>query len=347
MECVVNNKPSVVQAEASAEKAVIASHLAAAAPAANATDSSSAAATASSSATATAAGKKKKAATPSAIARERKLEREKRESATADIQQSLMRKVQSGTVKDMQAAKDMLKHLMTETEKAANSAAASSSSSGPLAKKGKGKGKGTGNPQSIFTAGRRSADQTGKQHLLDEHEEWFLPKAESALEEIFRRFDSTHAGQATADFDSMERTPKDALCWTTVDIQAFARATNGQEFSTEELLEIKENLTHDDQGRLTCTGFCDFYHLQTTSHPDETWKDLKRLSDTRDTQGPDSEGSGRWIECSHLFASVALCGFFSAPGDTTITWSSRRLRCRRCSLDCSTYREELVPLNLT
>jgi hypothetical protein len=181
----------------------------------------------------------------------------------------------------MKEAQEMLKQLMLETEKSVTSSSASSSSSssagGQLINKPT-KGKGTGNPQSIFTAARRSTDQSGKQHLLDEDEEWFLPAAEGALEEIFRRFDSTHKGKATAQEGAEEeRTPRDSLCWTLSDTQSFARTTNGKEFSTEELMEIKENLTHDSEGRLTLQGFLDFYHLQTTSHPDETWKDLKKL----------------------------------------------------------------------
>lgn len=82
--------------------------------------------------------------------------------------------------------------------------------------------------------------------MLDDDEEWFRPEAESALEEIFRRFDTIHIDQPTA--------ARDSLAWNLKDIQAFAMATNGKEFSTEELVEIKDNLEHDDEGRLTCQG---------------------------------------------------------------------------------------------
>ena len=124
-------------------------------------------------------------------------------------------------------------------------------------------------PQSAADKARKAAD--GKAALLDDDEEWFLPPAEAAFEEIFRRFDSGHPLTANPP------APKLSLGWSLADTQRFAVATNGKPFGTEELVEIADNLEHNKEGQLTLQGFLDFYHLQTTSHPDETWKDLKKL----------------------------------------------------------------------
>lgn len=113
---------------------------------------------------------------------------------------------------------------------------------------------------SSSSASSASSASSTKLPLMDEDDEWFLPEAESALEQVFRRFASIPSVGAPAD------TPRDDLAWAIADIQSFARATNGKEFSTEELVDIQENLDHDEEGRLTCQGFLDFYHLQTSSH---------------------------------------------------------------------------------
>lgn len=89
---------------------------------------------------------------------------------------------------------------------------------------------------------------------------WFFPRAEAVLGEIFDTFDE--------DRDK---------AWSVEETQKFALATNGIKFTQEELTEIKDNLHHDDKGNWTLRGFLDFYHLQTSSHPDETWKDIMKL----------------------------------------------------------------------
>ena len=113
---------------------------------------------------------------------------------------------------------------------------------------------------STFSGPRRSKDQSGKELLLDEDEEWFLPAAEAALEEVFRRFDSAHPMPASA------AVHRDSLSWTVADLQRFAMATNGRLFTTEELVEVQDNLEHNEQGQLTLQGFLDLFHLQTTAH---------------------------------------------------------------------------------
>ena len=179
------------------------------------------------------AKKKKKSNTPGAIARERAAARQAsngQPSALAAKANELLASLEAAGVKGVKknGGKD-----------------ATSSSTATAAKK-----------DTIFNTKHRSNDQSGKLSLLDADEADFLPAAESALVEVFRRF----ASSCSSD------TPRDELGWSLADIQSFARATNGKEFTTEELMEIQDNLEHDDQGRLTCQGFLDFYHLQTTSH---------------------------------------------------------------------------------
>ena len=99
--------------------------------------------------------------------------------------------------------------------------------------------------------------------ILDSKGEWFTNKAELVFKEIFDRFD--------VDKDD---------AWNVSEIQSFAEYTNGVKFTQEELKEIKNNLQHNKDGNLTRQGFLDFYHLQTQSHKDETWKDLHKLGYT-------------------------------------------------------------------
>jgi len=161
-------------------------------------------------------------------------------------------------------------------ERAAARKAAQGSSSSSSSSSSKSASTTSSTPDSIFSAPRKSRDQSGKVSLLDDDEDWFLPKAEAVLEEIFRRFDSHH--QPFPMTDSAQSLPKrEELYWEENDLQSFALATNGRKFTKDELNEVRMNLEHDDKGRLTCQGFMCFYHLQTTSHPDETWKDLKKL----------------------------------------------------------------------
>jgi hypothetical protein len=133
-----------------------------------------------------------------------------------------------------------------------SSASSSSSASASSSQLQAGPGSKTNNPQSIFNTPRIKTKKGGPKMLGDgllDAEDEFVPKAHAALVEVFRRFDSTHAGSTAAD------APDDSLCWTVADIQRFALATNGRPFSNEELMEITENLTHDEQGRLTTQGY--------------------------------------------------------------------------------------------
>jgi hypothetical protein len=52
---------------------------------------------------------------------------------------------------------------------------------------------------------------------------------------------------------------------------------NGAPFSDATLQEAMESFDCDDQGRMTLAGFEEMYHLQTTSEPEATVKDLSVL----------------------------------------------------------------------
>lgn len=89
---------------------------------------------------------------------------------------------------------------------------------------------------------------------------WFVPAVESIFTEIFHNFDEDKDGGLNG-----------------AELQIWAHACNNKQFSDEELNEIKDNLEHDDKNNLSLQGFLNFYLLQSSSHPAETWKDLKKL----------------------------------------------------------------------
>ncbi|KAF9094333.1 hypothetical protein BGX23_002258 [Mortierella sp. AD031] len=60
------------------------------------------------------------------------------------------------------------------------------------------------------------------------------------------------------------------------ELDAFAKDTNGAVFDEDSRNEITEFLDLDDKGQLTLKGFLQMYNLQTTSEPEETWKDLQK-----------------------------------------------------------------------
>ncbi|KAI1318814.1 hypothetical protein EDD11_005660 [Mortierella claussenii] len=60
------------------------------------------------------------------------------------------------------------------------------------------------------------------------------------------------------------------------ELDAFAKDTNGDVFDEETRGEITEFLDLDDKGHLTLKGFLQMYNLQTSSEPEETWKDLQK-----------------------------------------------------------------------
>ncbi|GJJ77318.1 hypothetical protein EMPS_09677 [Entomortierella parvispora] len=60
------------------------------------------------------------------------------------------------------------------------------------------------------------------------------------------------------------------------ELDAFAKDTNGDVFDEDTRTEITEFLDLDDKGQLTKKGFLQMYNLQTSSEPEETWKDLQK-----------------------------------------------------------------------
>jgi len=96
--------------------------------------------------------------------------------------------------------------------------------------------------------------------LLDAAGDWFVPCVESALSEIFDRFDVDGDG-----------------CWNIAETQSFAVAVNGVPFTTAELYQVIQHFDRDKSGKWLKKGFLQFYHLQTESHPAETLRDLARL----------------------------------------------------------------------
>ncbi|KAG0220536.1 hypothetical protein BGX31_010896 [Mortierella sp. GBA43] len=47
-------------------------------------------------------------------------------------------------------------------------------------------------------------------------------------------------------------------------------------FNEDSLAEIREFFDLDDKNNLTLKGFLQMYNLQTSSEPEETWKDLQK-----------------------------------------------------------------------
>ena len=96
--------------------------------------------------------------------------------------------------------------------------------------------------------------------LLEGDDDYLSKDCQSALKEIFARFDSGN---------------KHAL--SEAELKAFSKvANNGEgEFDEEELKDIKDTFPSDSEGRLTFDGFLDMYHLQTSARPLDTLKDLR------------------------------------------------------------------------
>ncbi|KAJ1974672.1 hypothetical protein H4R35_003501 [Dimargaris xerosporica] len=84
---------------------------------------------------------------------------------------------------------------------------------------------------------------------------------EQALNEIFARYDQDQDGALKLE-----------------ELQAFARFSNGEPFSQDEVDEILEYFDTTDDGKaLTLEGFYQLYQLQTASGRDEeTWRDLRK-----------------------------------------------------------------------
>ncbi|KAF9438231.1 hypothetical protein BGZ76_009062 [Entomortierella beljakovae] len=113
--------------------------------------------------------------------------------------------------------------------------------------------------------------------LVDE-EGALTQECEDALVAIFNNYDSDKDGALS-----------------TKELDAFARDTNGDVFDEDTRTEITEFLDLDDKGQLTLKGFLQMYNLQTSSEPEETWKDLQKhgydtklkLVASRDENGED------------------------------------------------------------
>ncbi|KAF9172421.1 hypothetical protein BGX21_003821 [Mortierella sp. AD011] len=94
--------------------------------------------------------------------------------------------------------------------------------------------------------------------LVDE-EGALTQECEDALVAIFRNYDLDKDGALSK-----------------AELDAFARDTNGDVFDEDTRAEISEFLDLDDKGQLTLKGFLQMYNLQTSSEPEETWKDLQK-----------------------------------------------------------------------
>ncbi|KAF8931110.1 hypothetical protein BGZ52_013327 [Haplosporangium bisporale] len=94
--------------------------------------------------------------------------------------------------------------------------------------------------------------------LIDE-DGGLTQECEDALVAIFERYDVDKDG---------------ALSNTELD--AFAKDTNGDVFDEDTRNEITEFLDLNSKGYLTLKGFLQMYNLQTSSEPEETWKDLQK-----------------------------------------------------------------------
>ncbi|KAJ2644241.1 hypothetical protein GGF44_000734 [Coemansia sp. RSA 1694] len=96
----------------------------------------------------------------------------------------------------------------------------------------------------------------------------FTPKCESALKEIFERYDQDKDGALNDK-----------------ELQAFATFTNGSPFTESDLADIRTNLDCTEDGALLKGGFLQLYSLQTNAgDDDETWADLKKHGYNSDLQ---------------------------------------------------------------
>ncbi|KAF9404836.1 hypothetical protein BGZ94_003912 [Podila epigama] len=75
-------------------------------------------------------------------------------------------------------------------------------------------------------------------------------------------------------FESYDLDKDGAL--SNAELDAFAKDTNGDVFDEDTRNEITEFLDLNEKGYLTLKGFLQMYNLQTSSEPEETWKDLQK-----------------------------------------------------------------------
>ncbi|GAM17385.1 hypothetical protein SAMD00019534_005600, partial [Acytostelium subglobosum LB1] len=93
--------------------------------------------------------------------------------------------------------------------------------------------------------------------LLDDDDDFFLPKVEDALREIFGRYDSNKDGALSL-----------------AELNQFAVKCNGKPFDKDSIDAIQEAFSCNDKGELTITGFLEMYCMQSMSEPEETWRDI-------------------------------------------------------------------------
>ncbi|KAG0092776.1 hypothetical protein BGZ93_005652 [Podila epicladia] len=94
--------------------------------------------------------------------------------------------------------------------------------------------------------------------LIDE-DGGLTQECEDALVAIFERYDADKDGALS-----------------NAELDAFAKDTNGDVFDEDTRNEITEFLDLNSKGYLTLKGFLQMYNLQTSSEPEETWKDLQK-----------------------------------------------------------------------
>ncbi|KAG0002403.1 hypothetical protein BGZ65_002659 [Modicella reniformis] len=94
--------------------------------------------------------------------------------------------------------------------------------------------------------------------LVDE-EGALTQECENALIALFEKYDKDNDGVLNRQ-----------------ELDAFATDTNGSPFDEDSLEEIHQFFDLDNNGNLTIKGFLQMYNLQTSSEPEETWKDLQK-----------------------------------------------------------------------
>ena len=95
-------------------------------------------------------------------------------------------------------------------------------------------------------------------------DDWLSPQLESALAQVFARFDVDHDGVLALH-----------------ELQAFSRSVNGgEELGEEEIQQVQDYFETREvcgQPGLTRAGFMQMYYMQTESRPGDTLQDLLRL----------------------------------------------------------------------
>ena len=108
--------------------------------------------------------------------------------------------------------------------------------------------------------------------LLD-NEGDFTDRCREVLTEVFQRFDKDSDGALND-----EELDQFSTVSYFVDIFVnFVKACNGKPFDKDSKEEIKTYFKLDKNGNLTLNGFMEMYHMQTSSEPKETWRDLQKL----------------------------------------------------------------------